>query len=71
MPRFKVRFLCSEMTKPELRVNQPLQVFIIDWLLIIVNQTQVGATYGTFCCNASHIIKYVFPWKLPIYLQSA
>ena len=44
MARFKVRFLCSEMTEPELRVYHPVQVFIIDWLLIIVNQTQVGAT---------------------------
>ena len=26
------------------RVYHPFQVFIIDWLLIIVNQTQVGAT---------------------------
>ena len=31
------------MTKPELRVYHPLQVFIIDWLLMLVNQTQVGA----------------------------
>ena len=37
-------FLCSEMTESELRVYHPLQVFIIDWLLIIVNQTQVRAT---------------------------
>ena len=44
MARFKVRFLCSEMTEPGLRVYHPLQVFIIDWLLMIVNQTQVGAT---------------------------
>ena len=33
-----------KMTEPELRVYHPLQVFIIDWLLIIVNRTQVGAT---------------------------
>ena len=44
MARFKVRFLCSEMTESELGVYHPLEVFIIDWLLIIVNQTQVGAT---------------------------
>ena len=39
-----VRFLCLEMT--ELRVVQvfyPLKVFIIDWLLMFVNETQVGA----------------------------
>ena len=41
MARFKIRFLCSEMTEPELRVCHPLQVFIIDWLLILVNQTQL------------------------------
>ena len=37
-------------TEPELRVYCPLQhvqVFIIDWLLIFVNQTQVGHQIST------------------------
>ena len=32
-------------TESELRVYHPLQVFIIDWLLMFVNQTQVGANF--------------------------
>ena len=39
-----VRFLCSKMTEPwVVRVYYPLQIFLIDWLLMSVNQTQVGA----------------------------
>ena len=28
------------------RVYYPLQIFIIDWVLMFVNQTQVGADLG-------------------------
>ena len=49
-------FWDDQTHEPELRVYHPLQVFIIDWLLMIVNQTQVGATWGTFCCNGSHMV---------------
>ena len=44
MAHFKVRILCSEMTEPPLRVYHHLQVFIIDWCLMFVNQTQMEGT---------------------------
>ena len=36
------------MTEPELCefIYYPLQVFIIDWFLMFVNQTQVGADFN-------------------------
>ena len=38
------------------QVYYPFQVFTIDWLLMFVNQTLVGADLGIFCCNnSSHI----------------
>ena len=44
MARFKVQFLCSKMTKPELcKFIILFKVSIIDRLLMSVNQTHVGA----------------------------
>ena len=43
------------------RVYYPLQEFIIDWLLMFVNQTQVGADLRYFCCNASQMSSYTYP----------
>ena len=48
-------FLWDEPTRV-VRVYYPLRVFIIDWLLMFVNQTQVGADLRYLCCNASHFI---------------
>ena len=39
----QVSILCSEMNGPELCEFIPFQIFIIDWFLMSVNQTQVGA----------------------------
>ena len=47
-----VRFFCSNSDRPRVvRVYYPLQVFIIDWFLMFVNQTQVRADLGTLCCT--------------------
>ena len=37
-----------------MRVHYPLQVFIIDWLLKFVNQTQVGADLMCHICAILH-----------------
>ena len=38
-----------------MRVHYPLQVFIIDWLLKFVNQTQVGADLRYLFAVMRHI----------------
>ena len=44
-----VQFLCSEITELE-SIYYPFEVFIIDWLLMFANQTQVRADLGNFGC---------------------
>ena len=39
------------------RIYYPPQELIIDWILEIRHKWE--PTYGTFCCNASHML---FPW---------
>ena len=47
------------MTEPELQVYHPLQVFSIDWLIMFVNQTQVGANLKVSLAVMHHIYTQV------------
>ena len=38
-----------------IKVYNPLQVLLIGWSIMFVNQTQLKADKGTFCCNVSHM----------------